>query len=101
MPATPQLPAVLLSSAVAPGSSTDTLYRVPALIADAGEPAAWRLDPASCVLLIAIRWWVTDFRERDDSLARLCQALDAAGAHDAAFSADQLMADVVRLLNGQ
>jgi hypothetical protein len=40
MPAKPQLPAVLPSGAVAPATSTDTLYMVPALIADAGEPAA-------------------------------------------------------------
>ena len=54
------------------------------------------LDTAECVLLIAIRWWVADLRERDDPLPRLCQAMDTAGAHDAAFSVDQLMAAVVR-----
>ncbi|MBV8093757.1 MAG: hypothetical protein JO110_11075, partial [Acetobacteraceae bacterium] len=42
MPAKPQLPAVLPSGAVAPASTTDTYNIVPSLIADAGEPAAWR-----------------------------------------------------------
>jgi hypothetical protein len=37
-----QLPAVLHSGAVAPASAIDTYKVVPALIADAGEPAAWR-----------------------------------------------------------
>jgi len=41
MTAKPQLPAVLNSGALAPGSATDT-YIVPSLIADVGEPAAWR-----------------------------------------------------------
>jgi site-specific recombinase XerD len=38
---TNQPPAVLNSGAVTPGSATD-IYIVPALIADAGDPAAWR-----------------------------------------------------------
>ncbi|MBV8400269.1 MAG: site-specific integrase, partial [Acetobacteraceae bacterium] len=38
----PQLPAVVQSGVLTPASATDTLYRVPALIADAGDPAAWR-----------------------------------------------------------
>ncbi len=54
------------------------------------------LDPAERVLLSAIRWWVTDFHQHDDPLPRLCQAMGAAGAHDAAFSVDQLMAVFVR-----
>ena len=54
------------------------------------------LDPAECILLIAIRWWVTDHRCGVDPLPRLCQALDTAGAHDAAFSVDRLMAVVAR-----
>jgi hypothetical protein len=37
-----QLPAVLPSGAIAPADSGDTLYMVPALIADLGEQAAWR-----------------------------------------------------------
>jgi site-specific recombinase XerD len=41
MTAKPQLPAVLDSGALAPGFATDT-YIVPSLIADVGEPAAWR-----------------------------------------------------------
>src|SRR6476620_9281380 len=42
MPQPDQLPAVLPSSALAPATSGDTLYMVPALIADLGDPAAWR-----------------------------------------------------------
>jgi hypothetical protein len=37
-----QLPAVLPSGAVAPAHSGDTLYMVPALIADLGDQASWR-----------------------------------------------------------
>src|SRR6201996_8507757 len=37
-----QLPAVLPSGALTPATSGDTLYMVPALIADLGEEAAWR-----------------------------------------------------------
>src|SRR6201995_1297677 len=37
-----QLPAVLQSGAVAPATSSDTLYMVTALIADLGDQAAWR-----------------------------------------------------------
>jgi site-specific recombinase XerD len=37
-----KLPAVLPSGAIAPAGSGDTLYMVPALIADLGDPAAWR-----------------------------------------------------------
>jgi len=37
-----QLPAVLPSGALAPANSGDTLYMVPALIADLGDQAAWR-----------------------------------------------------------
>ena len=39
---TSHLPAVLPSGAIAPTNSGDTLYMVPALIADLGDPAAWR-----------------------------------------------------------
>ena len=54
------------------------------------------LGPAECTLLIGIRWWVADFRQHDDPLPRLCQAMGTAGAHDAAFSVDQLMAVFIR-----
>jgi hypothetical protein len=54
------------------------------------------LDTAECVLLIAVRWWFADHRGGADPLPRLCQALDIAGAHDAAFSIDRLMAIVRR-----
>jgi site-specific recombinase XerD len=39
---TEQLPAVLPPGAIAPVSSGDTLYMVPALIADLGDQASWR-----------------------------------------------------------
>ena len=54
------------------------------------------LDAAECVLLTAIRWWVTDHRCGVDPMPRLCQALDTAGAHDAAFSVDRLMGVIAR-----
>lgn len=56
--------------------------------------ASTDLDPPECVLLIAMRWWVADRRQGADPLPRLCQALATAGAHDAAFSVDRLMAIV-------
>jgi hypothetical protein len=71
------------------------IIRLP--VPSAGYPdTAAALEPAECTLLLAIRWWVVDFREREDPLPRLCQALDVAGAHDAAFAVDQLMAVCVR-----
>jgi hypothetical protein len=54
------------------------------------------LCPAETVLLLAVRWWVSDVRHRIDPLPRLCQAMHSAGAHDAAFAVDQLMAVLVR-----
>jgi hypothetical protein len=54
------------------------------------------LEPGECVLLIALRWWVTDHRCDVDPLPRLCQDLETAGAQDAAFSVDRLMAVVAR-----
>ena len=66
---------------------------IPAEYPDTSEALA----AAEGVLLSAIRWWVADFRRRDDPLPRLCQTSWAtAGAHDAAFSVDQLMAVFVR-----
>jgi hypothetical protein len=53
------------------------------------------LDPAECVLLIAVRWWVADRRCGIDPLPRLCEALETR-ALDAAFSIDRLMSIVVR-----
>ncbi|MDR3531166.1 MAG: hypothetical protein P4L90_11515 [Rhodopila sp.] len=47
-------------------------------------------------MLVAIRWWVADFRQHDDPLPRLCQAMGTAGARDAAFSVDQLMSVFIR-----
>jgi hypothetical protein len=71
------------------------IIRLP--VTPAGYPdTSAALNPAECVLLIAIRWWVADFRQHVDPLPRLCQAMGTAGAHDAAFSVDQLMAVFVR-----
>jgi hypothetical protein len=54
------------------------------------------LEPAESVLLLAVRWWVADYREGEDPLPRLCEAMGRAGAHDAAFSVDRLMQVVAR-----
>jgi hypothetical protein len=54
------------------------------------------LDAAEGTLLIAIRWWVAAFRQGDDPMPGLCRELDVAGAGDAAFSVDGLMAVVAR-----
>jgi hypothetical protein len=54
------------------------------------------LDAAEATLLLAVRRWVADCRRRADPLPRLCEALDAAGADDAAFSVDRLMEVVAR-----
>jgi hypothetical protein len=62
----------------------------------ARPPAADRLGTAESVLLLALRWWVSDHRNNLDPLPRLCAAMRIAGAHDAAFSVDQLMAVVAR-----
>lgn len=62
--------------------------RYPATTAD--------LDPVESVLLLAIRWWVADYREGDDPLPRLCEGMGHAGAHDAAFSVDRLMQVVAK-----
>jgi hypothetical protein len=58
-------------------------------------------DPAECVLLIALRWLVADHQCSVDPLPRLCQALETAGALDAAFSVDRLMAGVARSVRQQ
>jgi hypothetical protein len=50
------------------------------------------LDRAEGILLTAIRWWVDSYRRNEDPMPRLCQELEAAGACDAAFSIDALMA---------
>jgi hypothetical protein len=58
--------------------------------------AAAGLDRAECVLLLAVRWWVADFRHGVDPLPRIREAISNAGSHDAAFAVDQLMAVIVR-----
>ena len=72
------------------------IIRLPVALTTGYPDNSLALDPASRVLLSALRWWVAEFQERDDPLPRLCQDMDAAGAHDAAFSVDHLMAIVVR-----
>jgi hypothetical protein len=68
-------------------------------VAPAGYPDyATDLDPAECVLLIAIRWWVDSYRHDEDPMPRLCQGLETAGTCDAAYSVDALMAIVARSL---
>jgi hypothetical protein len=54
------------------------------------------LDFAETVFLGAVRRWVAEYRAAEDPIPRLCKALDAVRAHDAAFSVDQLMAVVAR-----
>ena len=63
----------------------------------AGFPdTAAALDPAECTLLTAIRWWVDAYRRDEDPMPRLCQGLETAGASDAAFSVNALMATIAR-----
>jgi hypothetical protein len=59
------------------------------------------LDKAECVLLLAMRWWVASRREGEDPLPRLFRGLGTAGAHDAAFAIDSLMAVVARTARRQ
>ena len=58
--------------------------------------ASVELDTAECVMLIAMRWWVSAFRQNEDPLPRLTRGLQAAGASDAAFSIDAVMSIVAR-----
>ncbi|WP_158925125.1 hypothetical protein [Acidisphaera sp. S103] len=59
------------------------------------------LDPAECVLLIAIRSWVECHRQDEDPIPRLCLGLESTGAPDAAFSVDGLMTVVARTVARQ
>ena len=54
------------------------------------------LNTAECTLLLAMRWWVNAFREKEDALFRLCLGLERAGAYEAAFPIDTLMGVIVR-----
>src|ERR1700712_385237 len=54
------------------------------------------LHKAECVLLLAIRWWVSCCRTDEDPLPRLRVGLAFAGAADAALSIDGLMTIVER-----
>ena len=53
-------------------------------------------DKAETVFLDALRTWVAAYRSGEDPLSRLCEAMDRAGAHGAAFSVDQLMGVIGR-----
>jgi hypothetical protein len=55
------------------------------------------LGTADCVLLLAMRWWVEDYRASADPIPRLQSALLNAGAHGAAFSIDSLMTTLARV----
>ncbi len=54
------------------------------------------LATADCVLLLAMRWWVEDYKAGVDPVPRLQVALENAGATEAAFSIDSLMSIVAR-----
>jgi hypothetical protein len=66
------------------------------LLAPAYPNRSAELDPAESVLLIALRWWVANHRRGIDPLTRPCEALETAGAHDAALSVDRLMSVIAR-----
>jgi hypothetical protein len=55
------------------------------------------LDKGETILLLAIRWWGESFLEGEDPIQCLLQGLETAGATDAAFSIDGLMAIVARV----
>jgi hypothetical protein len=71
------------------------IIRLPVRLADYPDTAA-ALEPAECVLLIAIRWWVEAYRHDEDPMPRLQQGLETAGVQEAAFSIDAVMAVVAR-----
>jgi hypothetical protein len=71
------------------------IIQLPVVATGYPETAAG-LEPPERALLIAVRWWVADFRQSEDPLPRLCRVMDVAGAHDAAFSVDRLMDVFVR-----
>jgi hypothetical protein len=54
------------------------------------------LNKADTALLGALRTWVAAYRADEDPILSLCEAMDRVGAHDAAFSVDQMMAVVAR-----
>jgi hypothetical protein len=55
------------------------------------------LGTADGLLLLAMRWWVEDYRANADPIPRLRTALHNAGAHNAAFPIDSLMTTVSRV----
>ena len=78
------------------------VVRLPMLAPTEPYPdASGALDPPERTLLTAIRWWVSDHRQGDDPLPRLCRTLDISNVHDAAFRVDQLMFVVARCAHRQ
>lgn len=68
----------------------------PSFFATAYPSTVTALDSAERVFLLAVRWWVTDYRQGEDPVPRLCRSMRIAGVHDAAFSVDQLMSVIAR-----
>jgi hypothetical protein len=54
------------------------------------------LDTAECAFLLAVRWWVADYRQNEDPLRRLCETMHTAGLEEAAFPMDRLMGVAAR-----
>jgi hypothetical protein len=54
------------------------------------------LERTERMFVLAIRGWVAGYRQGEDPLPHLCEVMRSAGAHDAAFSVDRLMAVVAR-----
>jgi hypothetical protein len=59
------------------------------------------LNKAESVLLVAIRRWVECHPDGEDPMPRLCQSHKTAGAPDAAFSINGLMAIMARAVTRQ
>ncbi|CAH2601951.1 conserved protein of unknown function [Rhodovastum atsumiense] len=49
------------------------------------------LNAAESAFLLALRWWVADYRHRVDPMPRLREVMHCAGPRDAAICVDQLM----------
>jgi hypothetical protein len=62
-----------------------------------GYPStAAALETAETAFLHVLRGWVAAYRRREDPVPALCEMIDTAGARDAAFSVDRLMAVFAR-----
>ena len=67
-----------------------------AIPSDAYPATTDALDTAESVLLLAVRWWVEDYRQGADPSLVCARQCVRPGAHDAAFAVDQLVAVVAR-----